>query len=442
MTGPALATPTFAERASEPQPRQRDFLPPCAADSAMNCIESIEYQVNGEWRVAQLQPPATPDARETYEYTTPGLQHEGGRTAVSAGLIVRDDINGPPYAAYQFQLQAAPHGIGTFWNPSINKCVGGDPRYPTGTEPCWRAPWLADAQFRFTFRTSTLIPIFVQASVSDMDTAIDEIPGGLRVSISGRPGGSQWVLDYAVAEKTDAFDAVTYEWAGFFSDARARGGALSACQGLGIVTAYSNGNGGQMPEWDAKTGSLSFGTGGFHYNADGSVYKGQAEVFVPGPLARCMWKVDPRQTSRMEIEVYTANGEEAAGTKAIGYDVAQDLVKLIARDFTYSEKNVVARPTPLAALPGKKVCNDSKTVCVTVDKARGSAKVSLSKVVGASQVFAVAVRGTQEDGGTQVAGFVKKGRAGLTAKLNGETSQGQVWVIRTTGTFIGSFQVG
>ena len=438
---PALAGP-LPQASTKPEPRLRQFLPPCSSETSMNCIESIEYQVDGEWRTGVLVPPEGPDTPETYSYSTPGLTHEGGRTAVSAGLIERDDINGPPYAAYQFQLQAAPHGTGTLWDPPINRCVGGDPRDPTGTDPCWRAPWLADAEYRMTFRTSTLIPIFVQSSVTNMATSISEIDGGRRVSVSGRPGASQWVLSYEVAERTDAFDAVTYEWGGFFSDVRARGGVLTACQGLGIVTAYSNGNGGQMPEWDAKTGSLSFGTGGFHYAPNGSVYKGQAEVFVPGPLARCMWKVDPRQTARMEIEVYAENGEEAAGTKSIAYDVKQDLVKMIAIDFTYSEKDVVARPAPLAAAPGKKTCDAAKTVCVTVDRARGAAKISLAKMKNTSEVFAVAVRGTQEDGGTQVRAAVKAGKASLTVKLSGAKSQGQLWVIRSAGAYISSFQVG
>ena len=446
LTGPASAMAPGEAPASpelrKAEPRKFEFLPPCEAAQSMNCIESIEYLVDGQWLAGTLLPPDGPDTPQTYSYSTPGLVHEGGRMAVSAGLIERDDINGPPYAAYQFQLQASPHGTGTFWDPPINRCVNGDPRDPTGTDPCWRAPWLAETSYRFTFRTSTLVPIFVQSSVVEMSTSIIEIPGGLRVSLAGKPGGSQWVLDYKVAEKNDQFDAVTYEWGGFFSDARAKGGSLAACQGLGIASAYSNGNGGQMPEWDARTGTLSFGTGGFHYGPDGKVYRGLAEIFVPGPLARCMWKVDPRQTARMEIEVFGDDGGEVAGTKSIGFDVAQDLVKMIAIDFTYSEKQIAARPTPIAAQPGKKACDVTNIVCVTVDKARKSAKVSVAKAAGASEVFAVVLRGTREDGGTQVSAPVKKGKASLTVKLSGAKSKGQVWVVRTPSTYISSFQVG
>ena len=97
---------------------------------------------------------------------------------------------------------------------------------------------------------------------------------------------------------------------------------------------------------------------------------------------------------------------------------------------------------PTVALPGKKACNEAKTLCVTVDKKRGVAKVVVSKVIGATEVAAVAVRGTQEDGGSEVKGVVKKGSALLTVKLGGVASQGQVWVIRTPTTFLSSFQVG
>jgi hypothetical protein len=439
LTGPATAV-VPAEPVGSVEPRKRDFLPPCETAESMNCIESIEYQVDGQWRTGTLLPPDGPDTPQTYSYSTPGLQHEGGRSAVSAGLIERDDINGPPYAAYQFQLQASPHGTGTFWDPPVLRCEDGDPSKP-GTDPCWRAPWLAEVDYRFTFRTSTLMPIFVQSSVVGTTTSIDPVPGGLRVAVAGRPGPSQWGGDDAPGQGKDQFWAVTYEWAGFVTDARARNGVLAECDGLGIATAYSNGNGGQIPEWDSRTGTLSFGTSGFHYAPDGSVYRGRAEVFVPGELARCMWKVDPRQTARMEVEVYTENGEEAAGTKSIAYDAKADLVKMIAIDFTYSQKQIAARPTPIAAVPGKKACDAANLVCVTVDRARKTAKVSVAKVTGASEVLAVALRGTREDG-PQVGASVKKGKVALTVKLLGAKSKGQIWVVRTPWTFISSFQVG
>lgn len=440
VTGPVSAVVPVDGSTSVVQPAQRDFLPHCATPQAMNCIESIEYAVDGEWQTGTLLAHDGPDTPQTYTYETPGLIHEGGRTAVNAALVERDDINGPPYAAYQFQLQSWPQDE-VLWDPPINRCVEGDPSKPTGEDPCWRAPWLADTSYRFTFRTSTLVPIFVQSSVVDMSTTIAEMSGGLRVSLEGKPGGSQWVLDYDVAERDDRFDAVTYEWGGFFSDARAKGGSLAECQGLGIATAYSNGNGGQMPEWDGRTGTLSFGTGGFHYGPDGKVYRGRAEIFVPGDLARCMWKVDPRQTTRMEIEVFGDDGGEVAGTKSIGYDAKADLVKLIAIDFTYSQKQIAARPTPVKAKPGKKVCNAAKTLCVTVARSRKTAKVSVAKVKGASEVLAVALRGTREDG-KPVNASVKKGKATFTVKLSGAKSKGQVWVVRTSSTYLGSFQVG
>ena len=121
MTGPASAiVPTgesfvsLVAAAAKPQPRLMEFLPPCSTPQSMNCIESIEYQVDGEWLAGVLVPHDGPDEPQTYSYSTPGLIHEDGRSAVSAGLIERDDINGPSQPAYSFQLQASPHGTGTF----------------------------------------------------------------------------------------------------------------------------------------------------------------------------------------------------------------------------------------------------------------------------------------------------------------------------------------
>ena len=427
---------TVTTSATDTRNFKRNFLPPCAGPDSMNCIESIEYLLDGEWRTGALLPHDGPDTPFTYGYGTPGLVHEAGRTAVNAGLIERDDVNGPPYAAYQFQLQAHPHGTDVLWDPPINRCENGDPGKP-GTGPCWRAPWLAETDYRFTFRTNTLVPIFARSSAIGLTVSVEEIAGGRRVAVTGRPGPGQFWID----EKADRAEAITYEWEGFIADARARNGVLAECQGLGVATAYSNGNGGFMPEWDARTGSLVFGVTGLHYGPDGKVYRGRAEVLVPGPLARCIWRVDPRQTARMEVEVYTENGEESAGTKSIAYDDKADLVKMIAIDFTYSEKQIAARPTPIDAKPGKKACDVTNTVCVTVDRARKSAKVSVAKVMGASEVRAVALLGTREDG-PQLKAPVKKGKASFTVRLPGAKSQGQVWVVRTPSTFISSFQVG
>ena len=427
---------TVTTSATDTRNFKRNFLPPCAGPDSMNCIESIEYLLDGEWRAGALLPHDGPDTPFTYGYGTPGLVHEAGRTAVNAGLIERDDVNGPPYAAYQFQLQAHPHGTDVLWDPPINRCENRDPGKP-GTGPCWRAPWLAETDYRFTFRTNTLVPIFARSSAIGLAVSVEGIPGGRRVAVTGRPGPGQFWGD----EKADRAEAITYEWEGFIADARARNGVLAECQGLGVATAYSNGNGGFMPEWDARTGSLVFGVTGLHYGPDGKVYRGRAEVLVPGPLARCMWKVDPRQTARMEVEVYTENGEEAAGTKSIAYDAQADLVKMIAIDFTYSQKQIAARPTPIDARPGKKACDVTNTVCVTVDRARKSAKVSVAKVTGAREIVAVPLRGSREDG-PQVGAPVKRGKASFTVRLAGAKSQGQVWVVRTPSTFISSFQVG
>jgi hypothetical protein len=415
-------------------------IPWCTSEGQWNCVESVEYLVDGQWQTALVA--ETPSWGGAV-LDSPGLTHEMGRTQIRAEAFERYDVDGTEHRAYQLQLQAWPHGK-ILLDPVFPFCDAskeGQGNPVPGTDPCIRGPWLAETSYRMTFRSSRFQPILAMASMRGMDTTFEEIPGGVRFSLGGSPGASQMTYGWGPGAEADKVDAVSYEWAGLITDARGRNGVLAGCKGLGIVTAHSNGYGGQMPEWDAKTGSLSFGVGGRHYAPDGSLYRGRAEIFVPGPLARCMWKVDPRQTARMEVEVYTENGEEAAGTKSIAYDSDADLVKMIAVDFTYSEKQIAARSTPIDAKLGVRSCDPVRSVCVTVDRARKTAKVSVSKVAGASEVVAVALRGTREEG-PQVSASVKKGKASLTVKLSGGKSKGQVWVVRTPSTFISSFQVG
>jgi len=428
-----------------PAPR-KDVRPVlwCQSATDLDCIESVEYKIGDEWQATTVAEVVDWGGKPVAVLDTPGLVHEVGRTQIIAEAFERYDVDGNVHPAYQLQIQSWPqdNGDSVVWDPPINRCVDGNPEDPTGTDPCWRAPWLAEANYRMTFRSAKLQPILAMANITEMGTSYEAVPGGVRFSLSGRPGPSQWVLDYAVAEQTDTFDGVTYEWGGLITDARGANGLGADCAGLGITTAYSNGNGGQMPQWDSRTGSLSYGVRGFHYAPDGKVYRGMAEIFIPGELARCLFKVDPRQTARMEIEVFGEDGGEIAGTKSIGYEVKEDVVKMIAIDFTYSQKQIVARPTPTLARPGKKACNAAKTVCITVDRSRKAAKVSVTKASGSSQVIAVALDGAKENGRTQVRGSIKKGKATLALKLAGTTSKDQVWVIRTPSAFLASFQVG
>ena len=438
----ASSAPVHAMPTDQDLPRQgMRALEWCASDSDWDCIESVEYLLDGEWTTAVVDNfPSWGGA----VLNSPGLLHEEGRTQIRAEAFERYGVDSDIHPAYQLQLQSWPFGR-TLWDPPIYLCddsVQGNPQ--PGTDPCRKAPWLADTEYRMTFRSSKLDPILAMTSIKGMQTSYTTLPGGVRFSLAGRPGPSQWGLGWGDAESQDRFDAVTYEWAGLVTDARGANGmgAGGDCSSLGIATVYSNGGGSQMPRWDARTGSLTYGVSGRHYSPDGTVYRGFAEVFIPGQLARCLWGVDPRRTARMEVEVFEDQGAEVAGTKTISYDAEADVVKMIAIDFTYSQKSVVARSTPVLVAPGTRVCDATKTMCVSVDRSRKSATVTLSKVKGASEVVAVALRGAVEDGRTEARSIVTKGKASFTIKLARAKSKGQVWNLRTPSTFISSFEIG
>jgi hypothetical protein len=110
LTGPASAdAPVLVEPKTQLQPShelnpafKRVELPACQTADSMNCIESIEYLLDGQWRTGILKvgrwttgedPDGNPIYGDPYyEYQTPGLEHEGGRTSVVAMLVERDDV--------------------------------------------------------------------------------------------------------------------------------------------------------------------------------------------------------------------------------------------------------------------------------------------------------------------------------------------------------------
>lgn len=433
VPGPALGMPVAAT-APDAGATSNDetFLPACLTPEAMECIEAVDYVVDGQWVSApgpfivktiessDGQGDDTVYGPDKVYFDTPGLTHVEDAGQVAPNVIISPGINGPEFPAYKVLLQPI----------SVRDGVYSDVP-PDG---------LQRTQYRLSFRTAQLQPMFSKVGMVDAETSVEPIEGGLRVSVAGEPGPSQFVADYDEADRTDTFSGLTYEWGGFISDARFAdpGGR---CVGKGIIAAYSNGHGGWPPEWNRQTGSLSFGTGGYHYWPNGKVYKGRAEVTVPGPLAECLWGVDPRRTARVEIEVFSDEGEEVAGTKTVNYDAEEDVVRIIAIDFTYSKKDIVARPTPLLAKAGKKSCTADKTLCVTIDRKRQSAKVTVSEIKGANEMFAAQVAGAREIGKARSAA-VKKGTASFTLGLNGAGSRGQVWILRTASTFVSSFQVG
>jgi len=436
LTGPATAV---GDEMAQPQRNVRPVVW-CLGDTDTNCIESVDYQLDGEWRSAPVVQ-TIPDwgGKPIRVLSTPGLVHEGGRTQLVAEAFERFDIDGTVHPAYQVQIQSWPQGQ-IYWDPPINRCVNGDPSRPNGRDPCWRAPWLADAMYRITFRSDKLQPIFARSQMLDMETSYSPVGSGVRFSLAGRPGPSQFALNQEEAGRTDSFDAVNYEWESVISDARGANGLGAGCTDMGLISAYTNGYGGRVPDWNPRTGTLTFGTSGFHYDRDGKIYRGRAEITVPGALARCLWQVDPRLTARMEIEVFGEDGGEVAGTKTIAYDEKVDIVRLIAIDFTFSQKEVAARPTPMQIKPGKPICNDTKTKCVTVDRARKSAKVTLTRVKGVREIVAVAMRGNREEA-AQFRAPVRRGKAVLSLPLSGGAAKDQVWILRSETTFISSFQV-
>lgn len=128
-------------------------IPWCASEGQWNCIESVEYLLEGQWRTAVVaERPLWGGA----VLDSPGLTHEMGRTQIRAEAFERYDIDGTEHPAYQLQLQAWPHGK-ILWDPVFPFCDAskeGQGNPVPGTDPCIRGPWLAETSYRMTFRSS------------------------------------------------------------------------------------------------------------------------------------------------------------------------------------------------------------------------------------------------------------------------------------------------
>ena len=53
LTGPAVAVAPV-EAQSVIEPTKFDFLPHCETPQAMNCVESIEYVLDGQWKTTTV----------------------------------------------------------------------------------------------------------------------------------------------------------------------------------------------------------------------------------------------------------------------------------------------------------------------------------------------------------------------------------------------------
>lgn len=324
-------------------------------------------QVRVQWVYRPMEMPnnAPPDPSVyPYPYMTIEVYSQGeGFTRDGWGCTVAGDNN-------------------TWWSPDD---TWSDPAY---AYPIWfddvmatygcggGVPIDSDLDYELALRSaeSTFIPLFTAGYLTGMSTDLAKDDSSYTMTISGAPRPWQWLGGAGWRNLPEAsddsenyrnyYDATNLDWSFSTYDGRivaSENPSIEPCIGNGMAASSTNGNGGAIPRWDYETQSLDYNTFGRHFmpsNIDdsgnptastsaGTVYIGEAEMYIPTPLALCMW-ADAGFDSVADLQSMAGQvRSEAGGLKAgsvVNLTVDDTAMYVTASGYTYSRAALVVAP--------------------------------------------------------------------------------------------------
>lgn len=322
-------------------------------------------QVRVQWVYRPMEMPnnAPPDPSVyPYPYMTIEVYSQGeGFTRDGWGCVTAGDNN-------------------TWWSPDD---TWADPAY---AYPIWfddvmatygcggGVPIDTDLDYELALRAaeSTFIPLFTAGYLAGMSTDLVDNGSSYTMTISGAPRAWQWLgggwrdqgansadsSDYA-----NYYDATNLDWSFSTYDGRivaSENPSIEPCIGDGMAASSTNGNGGAIPRWDYETQSLDYNTFGRHFmpsNIDdsgnptastsaGTVYIGEAEMYIPTSLALCMW-ADAGFNSVADLQSMAGQVRSDNGLKAgavVNLTVDDTAMYVSASGYTYSRAALVVAP--------------------------------------------------------------------------------------------------
>jgi hypothetical protein len=336
----------------------RKFLLACERDIQLDCIESVGLvDRTGTYAPGSLIRGATfdvthrvnegiaPYAEHHTIWDVPGLVMEGhdanleivmsvGGTGIASvpGMNMGLNVSGVPL---QPSTPSDPYGCRFVDTPGA--CVK-EPTFPEGT------------MLRFVVRTSWLAPSAISVRGRDVSVGIEDLgTGARRVSITGSPillqsqGGRAEIEAGRPGWVASTFDFTMY-------DPRVDRTPGGECTVRNPILISNNAQNSSLPTWDSRKGRLDLRMSAPHFWADGErEWRGYYETSISGVTAKCLWGVDPRVTSYLDLAVYSEDGEEKAATTAIGFK--NGVVTIRAYDFTFSTNTVSAKVKVKAGRP-------------------------------------------------------------------------------------------
>lgn len=366
ITPAAQAVPLPIARDAKPDPVFLQF-PACTSPTQLDCVESIDL-VEGRGEIVKGTVSATGD-RVPIERAEPGSSKWGFVTGTGwyqtdtwrvRGLrqeygteFIRPLIQlVTPGVTYNSrgQVYTWPSGLKIELIPgtAADSQDDGDMKVPCppSTRLCDKIPSFdPDQRLRVVVRTSWLKPGFANTTLRDFNVNITPLSGGgSRIIASGLPlpaPGFYDFIDVIDGQPREQFDYVQHSWLVNFIDA-ADPDFPKDCLREDFPIVSSNSWISGEPYWDSQARQLMFTVSAPHLDADNKVFRGYYDAVLPGDVARCLWRMNPKRLAgRLEISVLEEDGQSQVATTSVGYTNGN--VRVSARNFHFSSPTIIVK---------------------------------------------------------------------------------------------------
>lgn len=310
-----------------PDTRQVIFLLGCERAIQLDCVESVGIVTSsGAYRPATWVSSQTVDvdrgggmAVHATMWQLPGIKVKRREVllAVSGIMGGQTDMNAPGLMTDTWM-----QGISTIpTRPEGPRgCVRRTPR------GCFRtADFPPGTTLRFVIRTSWLAPSEVQTWGANSTFVAQDLGGGAhRYVITGSPSMQQSSFDDGgtPAWVTSAFRFRLVDPRTVSSDVG------TTCAVNRPATFGGNISEPEALKWNAGEGKAYLVLRSSPYWADGKTpWQIVHEERIPEAVARCMWGVDPQQTERLRLRVYSETTGTGMGTASITFSAGEVVIR-------------------------------------------------------------------------------------------------------------------
>jgi hypothetical protein len=365
----------------------------CQTATQLDCLESVEAFLNGEWVRGVLDD--KPTDWKGHKWTIAGLQN----------------LNGTDYVYSYSQISYT----GNLFLKALLSSPDNNDSDGNGLQ--------RNVKFRVTMRTSWVLPTHVSGKVTDAKLVVEKLStsGASRISMEGVPMLFLIVKDQAsLADPLGKGDDDVRYFDMSVSDGRFFP-MKKDCIEKPTMLITDNAYGHALPTF--VNGNLDLKVSAPHFRKDGvTLHRGVYEAMIPLETARCLWGTGIVPGAQFNVEVLDESGAVKPATTK--FEITSDAVRINASGFTYSSPTIrvqyVSAPqgsakTATVRTTVKKSITAQKLARVAKLKTTKSSKVSIVVPKKSAKVCQVrsGVLQTLNKGTCRVAVTVTTGKAKL-----------------------------